>query len=207
MDDGVRHGLRERRRLDTEHEIHEAALALFEEQGLRGTTVQQIADRAGVSHRTFFRYFASKEQAAIPGQRLLLRAFETLALDGDEPGDVLRAIEHVAMASMKEVGEGRFDGQLRITRLLAAEPDLQASAAGQDLQLIAALRDRLGASLPDWPTARIRLVAEISVATWRTAWQHWGERAMQGVLVEPAEVLRECMTDLRLLVGAPPPSG
>ncbi|MGM1030347.1 MAG: TetR family transcriptional regulator [Actinomycetota bacterium] len=204
MDDAAPQGLRERRRLDTQLEIHEAALSLFEQQGLRATTVQQIADRAGVSHRTFFRYFSSKEQAAIPGQRLLLRAFETLELDGDGPGEVLRAIERVAIAAMADVGEGRLEGQLRITRLLAAEPDLQASAAGQDLQLIDALRERLGASLPDWPAGRIRLVAELSVATWRTAWQHWGECAMRGDLVEPADVFRECSADLRLVVGASP---
>lgn len=206
MDDAMPHGLRERRRLDTQLEIHEAALSLFEEHGVRATTVQQIADRAGISHRTFFRYFASKEQAAIPGQRRLLRAFETLELDGDEPGDVLRAVEQAAILAMAEVGEGRLEGQLRITRLLAAEPDLQASAAAQDLQLIEALRERLRSGLADWPVGRIRLVAEIAVATWRTAWQHWGERAMEGVLLEPADVLRECMTDLRLVVGAAPSS-
>lgn len=200
MDDAMPDGLRERRRRTTQLEIHEAALALFEEQGLRATTVQQIADRAGISHRTFFRYFASKEQAAIPGQRRLLHAFESLELDGDEPGDVLRAIERAVMAAMVEVGEGQHAGQLRITRLLVAEPDLQASASGQDLQLVAALRDRLGAGLPAWPVRRIRLVAEIAVATWRAAWQHWGECALQGVVVEPADVLRECMSDLRLLV-------
>ncbi|WP_448070681.1 helix-turn-helix domain-containing protein [Georgenia yuyongxinii] len=49
------------RRLDTYLEIHEAALELFESQGIRETTVQQIADRARVSPRTFFRYFTTKE--------------------------------------------------------------------------------------------------------------------------------------------------
>lgn len=60
-DDDAAQDLLARRRLDTYLEIHEAALELFESQGIRETTVQQIADRARVSPRTFFRYFTTKE--------------------------------------------------------------------------------------------------------------------------------------------------
>lgn len=202
MDDDVPAGLRERRRLDTQLEIHEAAVALFEEQGLQATTVQQIADRAGISHRTFFRYFASKEQAALPGQRRLLRAFEGLEIDADGPGDVLPAIERMAITAMEEERAGRLEEHRRITRLLAAEPALQAVAAGQELLLVEALHDRLAARLPEWTSARIRLVAEIAVVTWRTAWQRWGELAMRGDTIEPADVFREVSADLRIIVGA-----
>ncbi|MFA4841169.1 MAG: TetR family transcriptional regulator [Agrococcus sp.] len=206
MDDQVHPSLRERRRLDTQLEIHEAALALFEEQGLQATTVQQIADRAGISHRTFFRYFASKEQAALPGQRRLLRAFERLEIDADGPGDVLRAVERMAIAAMEEERAGRLEEHRRITGLLAAEPALQAVAAGQELLLVEALHDRLAARLPEWPSGRIRLVAEIAVVTWRTAWQRWGELAMRGDSIEPADVFRECSGDLRIIVGPAAPS-
>lgn len=204
MDDEVPQGLRERRRLGTQLEIHEAALSLFEEQGLHATTVQQIADRAGVSHRTFFRYFASKEQAALPGQRRLLRAFETLELDSDAPADVLREIERVSIAAMSGVEEARLDGRRRITRLLAAEPDLKSAVAGHELQLVDALRERLGEHLADWPAGRIRLVAEVAVATWHTAWQHWGELVTRDDSIQPADVFRQCTVDLRLIAGAPP---
>lgn len=63
--------LRTRRKLQTEREIHRAALELFEQQGVRATTVPEIAARAGVSPRTFFRYFSTKEEAALPIQRTL----------------------------------------------------------------------------------------------------------------------------------------
>lgn len=201
MDDDVPSGLRERRRLDTQRDIHEAALSLFEQHGVQGTTVHQIAERAGISHRTFFRYFASKEQAALPGQRRLLRAFETLEIDADGPGDVLRAIERMAVEAMEEERDDRLDEHRRITRLLAAEPGLQAVAAGQEVLLVDALHDRLAARLPAWPARRVRLIAEIAVVTWRTAWQRWGELAMQGDPVEPADVFRECNADLRIIVG------
>ena len=92
--------LRTRRRLDTQQEIHEAALALFEEQGVRETTIQQIADRAGVSARTFFRHFSSKEQAALPGQRRMLKVIDTLEVSDRDPGAVLRSVEAAAENSM-----------------------------------------------------------------------------------------------------------
>ncbi|MGA3525875.1 TetR/AcrR family transcriptional regulator [Melissospora conviva] len=64
MQDGSQ-GLREKNRARTTRELHEAAAALVLEQGLSGATVEAIADRAGVSRRTFFNYFASKEDAVL----------------------------------------------------------------------------------------------------------------------------------------------
>ena len=52
-------GLRDRRRRETALEICTAALDLFEEKGVAGTTVDEIAARAGVSPRTFFRLAGS----------------------------------------------------------------------------------------------------------------------------------------------------
>lgn len=57
--------MRERKRLDTLATIHEAAYALTMEHGISGTTVDEIADRAGLSRRTFFNYYPSKEDAIL----------------------------------------------------------------------------------------------------------------------------------------------
>lgn len=57
--------LRERQRLQTLQEIHRAAVELVERDGLAEATVDAIADRAGISRRTFFNYFASKEDAVL----------------------------------------------------------------------------------------------------------------------------------------------
>ncbi|MEU1284289.1 TetR family transcriptional regulator [Kitasatospora sp. NPDC005856] len=54
-------GLRERKKARTRETIRTAAFDLFEEQGFERTTVDQICRRADVAHRTFFRYYATKE--------------------------------------------------------------------------------------------------------------------------------------------------
>jgi AcrR family transcriptional regulator len=62
---GLEPGLRERKKLQTRHAIHQAALELIDEQGLEATTIDQICSAADVSSRTFFNYFPSKAAAAL----------------------------------------------------------------------------------------------------------------------------------------------
>lgn len=57
--------LRERRRLETLKAVHEAAVALAQEGDLARVTIDAIAERAGVSRRTFFNYYATKEDAIL----------------------------------------------------------------------------------------------------------------------------------------------
>ncbi len=58
--------LTERRKAETRMEIARAAAALFVRQGLRATRAEDIAQRAGIAPRTFYRYFATKEEAVAP---------------------------------------------------------------------------------------------------------------------------------------------
>ncbi|WP_238418948.1 TetR family transcriptional regulator [Gordonia sp. 'Campus'] len=71
---GRRMGLREQNKLRTRNAIRQAAITLIAEQGYSGTTVEQIAEAAGVSHTTFFRYFPSKEQVVIGDEHLRVEA-------------------------------------------------------------------------------------------------------------------------------------
>ncbi|MBK3568473.1 TetR family transcriptional regulator, partial [Streptomyces sp. MBT62] len=58
--------LTERRKAETRMEIARAAAGLFARHGLRATRAEDIAQRAGIAPRTFYRYFATKEEAVAP---------------------------------------------------------------------------------------------------------------------------------------------
>lgn len=58
-------GLRERTRRAVQAELIDVAQRLFVEQGYENTTIEQIAEQAGISKRSFFRYFASKEAVVL----------------------------------------------------------------------------------------------------------------------------------------------
>ncbi|WP_433697683.1 TetR/AcrR family transcriptional regulator [Nocardiopsis sp. CA-288880] len=201
MNDDVPRDLRARRRLTTRQEIHEAALALFEEQGVRETTVQQIAERAGVSSRTFFRHFESKEQAGLPGQHRLLGVIDGLEASDPEPAAVLRAIESAAESAMGRENDPGLEEHRRLARLLAREPDLRALAASQEKDLAARLRARVAEQVGEHDPVAVLLVAEVAVAVWRTSWERWGEISAGGGTQDPVEVYRHCRGELRRVVG------
>jgi AcrR family transcriptional regulator len=96
-----RPSLRERKARRTRDAIVEAAVALFAEQGYDNTSVAQIAERAEVGTRTFFRYFADKEDVLFGGpgaedeMAALIRSALVPADDADPP---VRAAERAARA-------------------------------------------------------------------------------------------------------------
>ncbi|QMU77781.1 TetR family transcriptional regulator [Streptacidiphilus sp. PB12-B1b] len=78
-------GLRQRKKEQTRRALRDCAAALFAERGFAGTTVADIAARADVSERTFFRYFDSKEALLLPDS-IDLFAFIEAAL-AERPAD------------------------------------------------------------------------------------------------------------------------
>lgn len=78
--------LRERNRLETWALVHDQASAMALEVGLSKTTVEAIAEAAGISKRTFFNYFPTKEDAVLGTQPPTLpeEAVAVFRADGDE---------------------------------------------------------------------------------------------------------------------------
>ncbi|MBB2903216.1 AcrR family transcriptional regulator [Kineococcus radiotolerans] len=96
-------GVRERTRDAIRAELAAAAISAFQEEGFNASTVESIAARVGVSGRTFFRYFASKEDAVLqPMERLGADAAQRLGQRPSEEGTVqaLRASLEVVLEAV-----------------------------------------------------------------------------------------------------------
>src|ERR1700745_2675631 len=72
--------------------LEEAAMELFEERGYEGTTVADIAERAGLTKRTFFRYFGDKREVLFSGAEILQETFVQGVLDAPADASPLDAV-------------------------------------------------------------------------------------------------------------------
>lgn len=122
-------GLRERKRRRTRQELISSAMRLFEKRGYEQTTVAEIASAAGVSTKTFFNYFASKNEVLFPYlSRRIDAAVALIEQRGpdDRMADLLLAAMHhmLAGALTQEV-----DGGLAAVRLpmIMSVPAVQAA--------------------------------------------------------------------------------
>jgi AcrR family transcriptional regulator len=151
--------LRDRRKRRTAEAVVAAALELFAERGFERTTIEQIAAAADISRRTFFRYFADKEELFFAEDERLLEVVEA-TLDAAPAGEPV--LELARRATRALAAHSVADPQRRLARerLIAVAPALQARRLAKNLrweQAIAArLRERARASRrpcssPSWP--------------------------------------------------------
>jgi AcrR family transcriptional regulator len=141
----VTEGKRDVHKAATRRALQEAANRLFAQQGFADTTVRQIADEAGVTERTFFRYFGSKHDLVIPDLTAWVRRLTTLIRErpADEPP--ISAFER-SLAGIRAGGpfaqlfaDGPPEQQ---SRTRAASVALMLSA---EKELIEAIRPRIDA--------------------------------------------------------------
>ncbi|MEU0795055.1 TetR family transcriptional regulator [Amycolatopsis sp. NPDC005961] len=174
-------GLRERKKQQTTDALVDTAYELFRRQGYDATTVDEIAAAVNISPRTFFRYFASKEDLALaPLDQQLTEMMTALAArPAAEP--VITAIENAAVEVIRTYETGGDPGKGNRHRsmqdLVAATPALMAACLGRSTGRLDELADllarRLGVDARLDP--RPHLVASISLCAVRTTVGAWQE--------------------------------
>jgi len=171
--DSLAPSLRELKKARTRRAIADAALDLFEANGYEATTVEDIARAAEVAPRTFFRYFATKDEALFERADEVTGALHLLlaARPADEP--LLTSLREVgaAVVAHTAVDEPRLR---RILALVASEPALRARYTG----LLADIEEEVAR----WAAGRLgvdpgdllpRLIAATALAARRVAMDAW----------------------------------
>jgi AcrR family transcriptional regulator len=171
--------------------LERAAMELYVERGFEQTTVAEIATRAGLTERTFFRYFADKREVLFGGaahlQELLVRA-----VAGADPDLAPIAAIAAALEAAGELMQENHEGARQRQAIINAHPDLQERELIKLASLAGALADTLrGRGVSD-PTAS--LAAEAGIAVFRIAFERWVSESDGADL---ARVIRESFDALR----------
>jgi AcrR family transcriptional regulator len=148
----------------------EAALDLYGERGFEKTTVAEIAGRAGLTERTFFRHFADKREVLFRGSNLLQDILTTAVAEAPDSAPPLDATAH-ALENVGAVFEGRREHARRRQAIIAANAELRERELIKLATLASVLADALHhRGVPD-PAAS--LTAEAGIAVLKVAFQRW----------------------------------
>jgi AcrR family transcriptional regulator len=178
--------------------LEQAALALYAERGFENTTVAEIAERAGLTERTFFRHFADKREVLFGGGGALQELIVSAVADAP---DSLAPID-AAAAGLEAAGtqffvqEGRNTSRLRQT-VIALNPELQERELTKLASLSAAIADALRRRGLGDPVAG--LTAEIAIAVFKTAFERWIDETNDRAF---PELVRESLDELKALTAA-----
>ncbi|WP_026923258.1 TetR family transcriptional regulator [Glycomyces arizonensis] len=174
--------------------LEEAALELFAERGFEQTTVAAIAERAGLTERTFFRHFGDKREVLFSSEPFSGAITEAVgaAPEGTAPFEaVARALERLG-----EVLQDRRERALKRQAVIAANPELQerelVKLASLARTMAAALRER---GTPELPAI---LAAEAGIAVFRVAFERWLDDSETR---EMPELIRSGIDELKAVTG------
>jgi len=194
-------GLQRRKRELVRDEIARAAWDLFGSRGYEAATVDEIARAAGVSRRTFFRYFSSKEDVVVGTSDALAEA--VLAAFSRRPPHepplvaIQRTLRPVVVSRLAEAGQARA-----IIRLLRESRTLRRAMlerhARMEERLAAILAQRLGTDPRRDPTPA--LLAFVTRALMDTAFNVWFDQRPR----DPGAMVDDLFRRLRAAVGRRP---
>ncbi|MFR0357434.1 TetR/AcrR family transcriptional regulator [Streptomyces sediminimaris] len=150
-----------------------AAVDLFTEQGYDATTVTQIAERAGVTKSTFFRYFSDKRELLVAGQETLSRLLADGIAEAPEDASPLQAVAAGLERASSAMGPANRELGPRLKAAVAASTELQERDALKSVGLAAAMTAALVArGVPD---VTAQLAGELGVLAFKRGYAQWSE--------------------------------
>jgi len=164
--------------------LEQAAMELYNQRGYESTTVAEIAGRAGLTERTFFRYFADKREVLFAGAGALQ---ELLVGKVSGAPASLPPIEAIATA-LAEVATVVFEERREFARQRQAIIAANAELRERELIKLASLASAVAASL----------AAEAGMAVFRIAFERWTSEAGERPL---SQLIQESVDELKLVTA------
>jgi AcrR family transcriptional regulator len=158
---------------DASGRLVEAAMQLYRERGFDRTTVADIAARAGLTERTFFRYFADKREVLFSGSHRLQEFLVDSVIQAPASMRPLDAVANALALSGGAFFEQRRDFARQRHALIVAHPDLQE----RELIKLTALGTAIGQALRrrGVPPAAAALAADVGITVFKRAFESWLE--------------------------------
>ncbi|WP_449657189.1 TetR/AcrR family transcriptional regulator [Streptomyces xanthii] len=200
--------LRELKKARTRDALLRAALELYTTQGYERTTVDEIAERCEVSQRTFFRYFANKEEAAFAVQEMVESRYVAALRERPAHEGPLEALRGTVLGTWDDLNRSiaeviPVELHMRAYRMIESTPALLAAHLRRSVELeeqvARVIAEREGVDVDADPRPRVAVAAFSGVM--RLTGRLWG--AGEDMSVEAIRALTEsCLDQLGPALGA-----
>ncbi|GAA4607148.1 TetR/AcrR family transcriptional regulator [Actinoallomurus liliacearum] len=174
--------------------LAQAAFELYGERGYEQTTVAEIAKRAGLTERTFFRHFADKREVLFAGSEILQESLVRAVVDAHESAAPIDAVT----AALETVGSVLMDREFSRRRQKVI--DSTAELRERELIKLAALASAVADALRrrGVPDLAASLTAEAGVAVFKVAFERWIAGTDEKDL---SELIREAIDELKAVTA------
>jgi AcrR family transcriptional regulator len=180
---------------DARGRLERAAMDLYSERGFEQTTVAEIAERAGLTERTFFRYFADKREVLFDGANHLQELIVNAVADAPESVTAIDAVAD-ALQAAGELFEERRGFSLQRQSIIAANEELQEreliKLASLAAGIAGALRQR---GLGD---RAAELAAEAGIAVFKITFERWVDEDNEQHF---GELVQESLAELKAVTA------
>jgi AcrR family transcriptional regulator len=181
---------------DARGRLERAAMELYGERGFEQTTVAEIAKRAGLTERTFFRYFADKREVLFWGAGELQDFMVTALASAPDSAAPMEAVAAAILGAAVLLEQRPIEYPRQRRFIIAANAELQERELIKLASLAAALADTLRRRGVKEPAAS--LAAEAGIAVFKIAFEAWTSETNQR---DFPELIRESFDELRAVTA------
>ncbi|MER7616631.1 TetR/AcrR family transcriptional regulator [Nonomuraea wenchangensis] len=178
--------------------LEEAALELYGERGYEQTTVAEIARRAGLTERTFFRHFADKREVLFGGGTLLEERLTAAVAAAPDSAGPLEAVA-AALDAVGPLFQERHERSRKRQAIILAHAELRERELIKLATLASALAGALRERRVGEPAAS--LAAEAGIAVFKIAFERWTDEPGEADL---RQAMREAFAELRAVTAGTP---